>query len=188
MCDPEFRLPIDRHVNADQFAVHVADNVAELHRYVARRVGFDPAEDIVADVFMTAYRRRDRFDPALGPIRPWLFGIATNVIHRHHRQEARHLRALGRLEGRQVAAADSPDPVIGAEHRALVTALGRMKTEHRDALFLFAVAGLTIPEIAQAMAVPEGTVKTWLHRGRAVAAEHFERTLAEACVPKGGTR
>lgn len=176
-------------MNADQFAVHVADNVAELHRYVARRVGIDAAEDIVADVFLTAYRRRDRFDPALGPIRPWLFGIATNVIHRHRRQEARHLRALARLDGQQVSPdAYRSEPIIGAEHRALVTALGRMKTEQRDALFLSAVAGLTTPEIAQAMAVPEGTVKTWLHRGRAVAAEHFERTLADAGVPEGGAR
>lgn len=43
----------------------------EIHRYIARRLGTDAADDLAAEVFMAAFRRRDRFDPERGAVRPW---------------------------------------------------------------------------------------------------------------------
>ncbi|MCC6831538.1 MAG: RNA polymerase sigma factor [Thermoleophilia bacterium] len=165
--DPEaFGNLVDRHSGA-------------LHRYVARRLGPEDAEDLVSEVFVTAHRMRDRFDPGRGAVRPWLFGIATNLVHRHRRAEARRLEALARLAGRAAADPDEPEPRTAAERAALAAALRRMRTEHRDALFLHAVAGLTIDEIGAAMGAPAGTVKAWLHRARAVGAEHLTHTTTE---------
>jgi len=163
----------------DAFGDLVDRHSGALHRYVARRLGPDDAEDLVSEVFVTAHRTRDRFDPSRGAVRPWLFGIATNLVHRHRRAEARRLDALARLAGRAPAGPEEPEPRTAAERAALATALRRMKTEHRDALFLHAVAGLTIEEIGEAMGAPSGTVKAWLHRARAIGAEHMTAMMTE---------
>jgi RNA polymerase sigma-70 factor, ECF subfamily len=67
-----------------------------IYLYVAARLGTGPAEDIAAETFAVAFGQRDRFDPARGGLRPWLFGIATNLAARYRRAEARHYRALAR--------------------------------------------------------------------------------------------
>src|SRR5882672_10516972 len=60
-----------------------------LYGYCARRIGADLAEDLVAETFLTAFERRDRFDPAAPNARAWLFGIATNLLRNHRRTEQR---------------------------------------------------------------------------------------------------
>ncbi|MEU7829784.1 sigma factor [Nonomuraea sp. NPDC049129] len=50
---------------------------AEIHRYIARRLPTDDADDLAAEVFLAALR--GRYDPAVGEVRPWLYGIATNL-------------------------------------------------------------------------------------------------------------
>lgn len=63
---------------------------ATIHRYVAGRLGAQAAEDVAAETFLVAYDRRGTFDAARGDVRAWLFGIATNLVSRHRRKEARH--------------------------------------------------------------------------------------------------
>jgi hypothetical protein len=71
-------------------------HAALLHRYVARRLGDVAADDVVADTFHDAFRRRDKYDLTAADARPWLYGIATNLIGKHSRSEARMLRAYAR--------------------------------------------------------------------------------------------
>src|SRR5690242_6968914 len=71
---------------------------AEIHRYVARRLDRDIADDVAAETFSIAFRRRDTHDPRRGPVRPWLYGIATNLMARHRRAGARRLRAMQSLD------------------------------------------------------------------------------------------
>jgi RNA polymerase sigma-70 factor (ECF subfamily) len=61
----------------------------EIYRYIARRLGDDAAPDLAAEVFLIAFRGRRGFEPTLGLVRPWLYGIAIKVIGRHHRSERR---------------------------------------------------------------------------------------------------
>ena len=71
LCEPEaFAGLYDRHS-------------AVLHRYVARRLGEGAADDVVADTFLDAFRKRHRFDATVRDARPWLYGIATNLIGKH---------------------------------------------------------------------------------------------------------
>ena len=65
-------------------------------RYIARRLGPDAADDLVAEAFLVAFRRRGRYDLARGDARPWLYGIATRLIGRHRREEVRFFRAIAR--------------------------------------------------------------------------------------------
>src|SRR5688572_18406388 len=66
----------------------------EIHRYVAQRLGTDQAEDVVAETFLVAFRKRDSYDPSRASVRAWLYGIATNLVGRHRRLEVRTLRSL----------------------------------------------------------------------------------------------
>lgn len=62
-----------------------------VHRYAARRLGTEAADDVMAETFTTAFQQRRRYDLERADARPWLFGIATNLISRHRRAKARRL-------------------------------------------------------------------------------------------------
>src|SRR4051794_24383787 len=64
-----------------------------VYAYAARRVGADLADDVAAETFARAFRARDRYDGRHVDARPWLLGIATNVMRRHGRSERRRLTA-----------------------------------------------------------------------------------------------
>jgi len=70
-----------------------------IYGYLARRVGPDLARDLASETFTRAFAGRGRYDPRQGEVRPWLFGIASNLLRRHYRDEERRLRAFARLVG-----------------------------------------------------------------------------------------
>lgn len=143
----------------------------ELHRYVARRVGDDVAGDVVADSFRMALERFDLFDPTRGAPRAWLFGIATNLLRRHWRDEERRLRAHT-TAGRAAPVAGDPlvavDDVIDAARRVdqLVDAVCALSPEDRDVLVLTVWEGLSSAEVGDVLAIPAGTVRSRLNRIR----------------------
>jgi len=69
---------------------------AVVHRYLARRLGVDLADELAAEVFAVAFAKRRRYDASFDDARPWLFGIATRLVRRHARREVRELRAYAR--------------------------------------------------------------------------------------------
>lgn len=140
-----------------------------VHRYLHRRIGRDVADDLAAEVFVIAFERRRTCtgDSAL----PWLYGIGTNRLRRHRRTEERRLRAYARTGRDEFVdiGEDAIDERLDAtrDGRRLAAALATLRPRHRDVLLLFALAGLGYDEIALALGVPAGTVRTWLHRARA---------------------
>jgi RNA polymerase sigma factor (sigma-70 family) len=134
------------------------DHFDAIHGYVARRVGPDLARDLAAETFTRAYAGRKRFDPKRGEPRAWLFGIANNLLRRHYRDEERRLQAFARIDvPRDEAAPDEP-PVAEA--------LSVLSRDERDVLLLFAWADLSYEQIAEALALPVGTVRSRLNRAR----------------------
>src|ERR1700761_621215 len=82
----------------ERFAAIYDRYFAEIYRYVAgRRAPAVPA-DLPAETFTDAFRKRAQFRPSRGALRPWLYGIATNLVARHRRLEARRLTALARAD------------------------------------------------------------------------------------------
>jgi RNA polymerase sigma-70 factor (ECF subfamily) len=140
-----------------------------VHAYLQRRVGRDLADELAAETFLIAFDKRARYDVSRPDARPWLFGIATNLLHRHRRHELRQLRAYAR---------SAADPVLDAfegvearvdassVRRELVDALTRIPAEELDALLLFAWADFSYTEIAEALEIPVGTVRSRLSRAR----------------------
>jgi RNA polymerase sigma factor (sigma-70 family) len=145
--------------------------------YVRRRVGAQLAEDLAAQTFEEAFRHRRRYDVSRADARPWLYGIATNLVRNHLRQERRRLAAYARLL-RDPAEADEADAAVaradaGALASQVATALGSLAPSDRDALLLLAWAQLSYTEIAEALGLPIGTVRSRLHRARTQVRERI---------------
>jgi RNA polymerase sigma factor (sigma-70 family) len=146
-----------------------------LHRYVARRLGDGAADDVVADTFLDAFRRRHAYDLAISDARPWLYGIAANLIGKHSRAEVRMLRAYARtgtdplLTVRAMNGhADEADSRLSAQavQRQLADAIAGLTQADREVLLLIAWADLSYAEVAAALRIPVGTVRSRLHRAR----------------------
>ncbi|MFC5187416.1 RNA polymerase sigma factor [Actinomadura harenae] len=143
---------------------------AEIHRYVARRLDVDAADDIASETFHVAFRRRKTFEVSRDSARPWLYGIASNLVAKHRRAEVRKFRALGRLgddgvvdgHDERVATRVSAERVRGR----LARAIGDLSAAHREVLLLVVLAGLGYEEVAQALDVPYGTVCSRFNRAR----------------------
>ncbi len=176
--------------DADCIARSVADPAAfgqifdrhavGVRRYVARRLGPGSADDVTAEVFAVAFAKRASYDPRLGEARPWLLGIATRLIARLGRDEARRWRAYARITSTKpsdVAARDETDALADAiDASTTVRRLGHVLADlspgDRDVLLLFAFEELSYQQIASALSIPIGTVRSRLNRSR--------RTLREA--------
>ncbi|HEV2373297.1 MAG TPA: RNA polymerase sigma factor [Streptosporangiaceae bacterium] len=138
-------------------------------RYITSRLGPDAADDLVAETFLVAFRRRGRYDGADPDARPWLFGIATRLVRQHRRDEDRFFRAIART-GIDAAAGPSTEEATDriaaqAASRELAAALAMLSPAQRDVLLLVA-SGLGYAEAARALAVPVGTVSSRLVRAR----------------------
>ena len=156
--EPEaFATLFDRHASA-------------VHRYLGRRVG-ELADDLMSETFLIAFRRRAAYRPERVEVRPWLIGIATNLVHGSARAERRRYRAMARAAGEpEVHGADPGDSVARLDAQArrgpLAAALAGLKARDRDVLLLFAWAQLSYEEIAAVLDIPLGTVRSRLNRAR----------------------
>lgn len=167
-------------------------HVAEIHRYLSRRVGTALADDLTGDVFEVAYAKWRSYDPTRAGVRPWLYGIAQNVLRGHRRTERRQLAAYARLgadpvgDPAAVAAIEAADDRLDAARAGprLAKALLALGTKDRETLLLFAWSGMTYEEVAAAAGVPVGTVRSRLHRARATLRELLGPSLLET----GGIR
>jgi RNA polymerase sigma-70 factor (ECF subfamily) len=140
--------------------------VEPVHAYLYRRLGSSIADDLTGEVFATAYRRWADFDQSR-PVRPWLYGIAANLVRHYWREERRMLRAYARSGlDRVMDQVDTTVERLDAESqkRALAAELANLRAEERDILLLHAWAELSDAEIAETLSLPLGTVKSRLHR------------------------
>jgi RNA polymerase sigma factor (sigma-70 family) len=130
--------------------------------YLVRRVGVDLGEELAAEVFVRAFDRRAAYRPGAGDARPWLFGIAANLIREHRRRERRQLRALARMP----CAPYGADPADRGDVARLIGELARMPLGTREAVALWVWGDLTYEQIAQALDIPIGTVRSRIARAR----------------------
>lgn len=154
----EFGVVFDRHATT-------------MFRYLVRRVGPDQADALLGELFAIAFERRARYDITRVEARPWLYGIAGNVIARHREAEARRLAATARLVNTETAPPDAVDRAVDrldAPKLLAVTAaaIGDLPRSERDALALFAWEGMSYAQVAEALDVPVGTVRSRLNRAR----------------------
>ena len=131
------------------------------------------AEDLAQDAFVRAFARLKTYDPERR-FSAWFFQILHNVAIDYLRRKRVRTLSLDELEagGFPEPPADNPSasPQADAEQKelaaALTGALQRIRMEYRNAIVLRYQQDLTVEEIAGVLELPEGTVKTYLHRGR----------------------
>ena len=142
-----------------------------MFRYFVRRVGPDHADGLLGELFRIAFEKRASFDTDRAEARPWLYGIASNLLARHRQGEARRLDATARLVHTSPVASDrfaEVDARVDASRRwaEVAAAIATLPPGERDALLLYAWEGMPYDEIAVALDLPVGTVRSRLNRAR----------------------
>lgn len=139
-----------------------------LHAYLARRSP-EHADDLLSEVWLAAFEGRHRYDPALGGVVGWLFGIARNVLLAHQRGDRRRAsKAVAELDNHvdEWAAVDARLDAAGTAD-AMPVALAALPSEEREVLLLVAWEQLAPIEAATVLGIPPGTARSRLHRARA---------------------
>lgn len=169
-------------VERERFAAIFDRHFAKLHRFFEWRVGRDAADDLAGEVFRLAFERRAGYDTSRADCLPWLYGIATNVLRQRQRSWGREAGALARAAAWVPAAgsasvtpgpdgdgfSDDVSSRLDAERRlaGLARLLRSLTDGEREVVLLAAWEDLSYEELADALGVPLGTVRSRLHRGR----------------------
>ena len=162
----------------EAFVAVVERHEVAVHGFLTRRAGREAAADLLAEVWLRAFAGRAGYDPDHGDARPWLYGIARNVLRAHWRASARQ------VHGAVSPTVDPWDDVIdrldsAADARALMPALRALPATEREVLLLVVWEQLTPAEAAAVVGVPPGTARSRLHRARAALRLALPRTEAD---------
>ncbi len=147
-----------------------------VHSYLSRRAGHQQADDLLEEVWVRAFRSRDRYDDRR-PAPAWLYGIARNVLlgnfRSHHSISA---AGAGRRDLGEPDAWDAVDDRLDARRTVsgLTDALAALSDEDREVLFLAAWEQLTPAEVAVVLDIPQGTARSRLHRARTQLRSYLE--------------
>ena len=169
---------IARSLHQPEAFANVFDrHYAFVHRYVARRAGRDRADDVASQTFTVAFAHRGRYRDDLGTARPWLLGIATNLLRAQYRGDVRVASIVERLGSEAVVAPRSALTSATADREddnRLTNALAQLDSGQRDALLLHALGELSYAEIAAALEIPIGTVRSRISRACAALRTELE--------------
>lgn len=146
-----------------------------LYRFFRNKV-HDGIDDLVQQTFLACVEGRDRFRQH-ATFRTYMYAAARNILYRAFERRKKNAARLdfGATSVRDLGT--SPESALGrcGEHRLLLAALRAIPIDFQIALELYYWEGLTGPELAQALEIPEATVRSRLRRG----IEHLRRRLDE---------
>jgi RNA polymerase sigma-70 factor, ECF subfamily len=153
------------------FAVIFDRHYRAVYRFVVGAVGPSDGPDIAAEVFARAFEFRRRYDPIYKHARPWLWGIASNLVNDYYRRRARQKRAYWRVFRPDLYDLGFDDDVVSrvaaeAERPHIASAILQLRSEEAEVVLLFVLGAMSYAEIAQSLGIPEGTVRSRLSRGR----------------------
>jgi RNA polymerase sigma-70 factor, ECF subfamily len=155
-------------VRAERFSVLYEASYGAIHAYACRRAGSQAADEIAAETFLVAWRR---FDALPAEPLPWLYGVARNVVLRHHADRGRQRQTRAALEGERrwspLGAGDGGDP-------GLWEAWEQLSAADREVLALVAWEQLSVADAARALGCSAPVFSVRLHRAR----RRLERRLA----------
>jgi RNA polymerase sigma-70 factor (ECF subfamily) len=165
----------------DAFTTLYRRHQAALFRFALRMTGSTWAgEEIVQDVFMTLMREPRKYDAKRGSLAAFLFGVARNRVMKHLERSPRDLSLEDDLERgvNRAALQDSFTPARWAEQRERVKqvrdAVLELPAEFREAVVLCELEEMSYEEAAQAIGCPIGTIRSRLHRGKALLLAKLE--------------
>lgn len=148
-----------------------------VYTFCSRALGPERANDVTQEVFLSAWKARDRFDPAKGNLAAWLTGIAKNRIIDAVRAEKRHSDRRA-PETTDDLPTESDAEKLG-DKMLVADALRTLPERSRTVLTLHYFEDLTHPQIAERTQLPLGTVKSDIRRGLDRIRRHLETTTSE---------
>ena len=153
-----------------RFGVLFDRHARRVYSFAAKRIGAQQAEDVVSDVFVTAFRIRLRYDLGRPNAVPWLLSIAANTIGGALRSKRRRDRLYIAIPAERPAVFDESAVADRIDFErigvAVNKALGRLSARDRDAFLLQALDNLTYSEIGAILGIPAGTVGSRINRAR----------------------
>lgn len=166
----------------EAFAVLYRRHADVLYRFAFRMTGSSwGAEEIVQDVFMTLVREPGKYDPERGTLPAFLFGIARNKIMKYNERLPREISLVERQEdgsGGGLTLRDSFTPAMWAEQRERLekvrAAVMELPIEFRETVVLCELEEMTYDQAARMLECPIGTIRSRLHRGRALLLAKLE--------------
>jgi RNA polymerase sigma-70 factor (ECF subfamily) len=166
----------------EAFTVLYRRHAGVLYRFALRMTGSDwGAEEIVQDVFMTLARDPGKYDVARGSLPAFLFGIARNKVMKHNERLPREISLVERQEdgsGGGITLRDSFTPAMWTEQRERLekvrAAVMELPIEFRETVVLCELEELSYEQAAQLLDCPIGTIRSRLHRGRALLLAKLE--------------
>jgi RNA polymerase sigma-70 factor (ECF subfamily) len=186
-----------RSANGDEeaFTLLYRRHQAPIYRFALRMTGNTwAAEEIVQDVFMTLVREPKKYDAERGTLGAFLYGVARNRIMKHHERLPREVPLLNPEDDGFVGyprAVDSATPAHWAELRErrdhVRAAVLELPADFREAVALCLLEEMSYEEAAQCLQCPVGTIRSRLHRGRALLLAKLEM-LRDAPKRANGTR
>ncbi|WP_205324143.1 RNA polymerase sigma factor [Glycomyces sp. YM15] len=154
----------------DLYEKHFSELAAQVCAYLGDAT---EAQDLVQEAFLRAWQRWDKVGGYEEPV-AWVRRVAWNLATSRHRRNQVARKFLQKSSAPELSPAASPD------HVALVAALKLVPAKRRQALVMHYMADMTVSAIAAATGAKEGTVKSWLHRGRKELAALLTDEAAEA--------
>jgi RNA polymerase sigma factor (sigma-70 family) len=150
--------------DVDAFADLARRHGQAIHGYLSRRSSRAVADDLLGEVWVRSFRARRTYDRSWVSARPWLYGIARNVLREHWRKERVGWGLLDAPQSPWDAVDDRLD--ARAQRTALLEAVKELKIADREILLLVAWEGLSPSEAAVALGITAGTARWRLHRAR----------------------
>jgi RNA polymerase sigma factor (sigma-70 family) len=168
--EPSLRIRV-RAGDPDAFGVLFDDFARAVHNLAFRLTGSSQeAEEVVSLTFLEAWRLRSGIEPEGESLRPWLMGIAVNVVRNFSRASRRQRAAMARLPAPE-AVPDFADELAGriddaARLAALRAAFDKLRPAEQDVIALCVWSELDYAAAGQALGIPVGTVRSRLSRAR----------------------
>jgi RNA polymerase sigma factor (sigma-70 family) len=157
-------------VDARAFASIFDRHFRAIFRFLRGRVGGQLAEDLASETFVVAFGRRSSYDQSRDDARPWLYGIALNLLREHRRAEERRLRAYARVPVDFASGAAEPGEHLDSDVSA---ALLELSHEERNLILLLTWADLTYEQLGDALDIPVGTIRSRVSRVRSKLRERL---------------
>ena len=167
----------------EAFAALFRRHQATVYRFSRQMLGSrDAAEDVTQDVFMALARNAHRFDPGLGSLTTYLYGVARNLILKRHKRSRAHVEVdIDSIEGEEASGlATAPDPIDTLSRtqmlRQLRGAILRLPVHYREAIVsivLCELNGLSYEDAAAIAGCPLGTIRSRLSRARRILIERY---------------
>jgi RNA polymerase sigma-70 factor (ECF subfamily) len=166
----------------EAFTVLYRRHVDVLYRFAFRMTGSSwGAEEIIQDVFMTLVREPGKYDAERGTLPAFLFGITRNKIMKYHERLPREISLVERQEdgsGGGLTLRDSFTPAMWAEQRERLekvrAAVMELPIEFRETVVLCELEEMSYDQAARMLDCPIGTIRSRLHRGRALLLAKLE--------------